>query len=131
MSILDTQVILYPQAMNHLLRSKTGPVGRDLHKRGMKVLVAAKAQVGVKTGKLKASINIDHGIDIRGQYVKIGSNARYALAHHEGTRPHVITPNRAQVLRFSSRGRIVYARAVMHPGTKPNKYLTDNLRLIR
>lgn len=131
MSVLDTRVVLYPQAMHRLVRSKTGPVGRDLHKRGMKVLLGAKAQVGVSTGKLKASINMEHGIDVRGQYVKIGSNLRYALAHHQGTRPHVITPQRAEMLRFSSRGRIVYARSVMHPGTKPNKYLTDNLRLIR
>jgi len=131
MEFLETRLILYPHAMNQLLRGKSGPVGRDLHKRGMKVLIGAKAQVGVKTGKLKASINMEHGLDIRGQYVKIGSNLRYARAHHEGTRPHVITPQRSQVLRFSSRGRVVYARSVLHPGTKPNRYLTDNLRLIR
>ena len=42
-----------------------------------------------------------------------------------------ITPDTAEVLRFSSRGRIVYTRVVRHPGTKPNKYLADNLYLIR
>jgi hypothetical protein len=25
----------------------------------------------------------------------------------------------------------MYAHAVMHPGTKPNRYLTDNLGLIK
>jgi hypothetical protein len=54
----------------------------------------------------------------------------------EGTRPHVIRPRRARMLRFATgyqakttpgvigsgpggaRGPVVYAKAVMHPGTK-------------
>jgi hypothetical protein len=52
------------------------------------------------------------------------------LMHHQGTRPHIIVPRRAQTLRFYSRGRIVYSKLVHHPGTKPNRYLTDNLRRV-
>jgi hypothetical protein len=60
----------------------------------------------------------------------IGSDNRIALMHHQGTRPHIIMPRRAQTLRFYSRGRIVYSKLVHHPGTKPNRYLTDNLRRV-
>lgn len=93
-------------------------------------MAAAKAQVGVRTGALRASIHMRHLRDSRSQYVKIGSKKKYAYMHHEGTKPHLITPNRAHVLRFVSRGRLVYAHAVRHPGTKANKFLSDNLRLV-
>ena len=72
-----------------------------------------------------------HARDIRGQYIRIGSAMNYALLHHEGSKPHMIKPDRAQVLRFTSRGRVMYAHSVMHPGTKPNRYLADNLGLIK
>lgn len=125
------KIIFRKAEVDRLLNSPTGEVGRHLSARGSLIVAAAKAQVGVQTGKLKASISMKHSRNAFGQQIKIGSPVKYALAHHEGTRPHVITPNRREFLRFSSRGRIVYARAVMHPGTKPNKYLTDNLYLIR
>ena len=90
----------------------------------------ARAQVGVRTGALRASIHMRHMRDTRGQYVKIGSPLNYALIHHEGSKPHLIKPNKAHVLRYVSKGRVMYAHAVMHPGTKPNRYLTDNLRAV-
>lgn len=117
--------------MDFLLKNPSGPVGRYLARKGRLVLAAAKAQVGVRTGALRASIHMRHLRDSRGQFVRIGSPLNYALAHHEGTRPHLITPNRAQVLRFTRGSAVIYAHAVMHPGTKPNRYLTNNLRLVR
>ena len=117
--------------LDNLLNSPKGEVGRYLFQRGTRILVAAKNQVGVKTGRLKASINMRQYRSVGGQSLKIGSPLSYALIHHEGTRPHIITPDRAEFLRFSSRGRMVYTRIVRHPGTKPNKYLADNLYLIR
>lgn len=124
------KVVLFDGPLDNLLNSPNGPVGRALKRKGRYVLMAAKRQVGVRTGALRASIHMRHLRDSRGQYVKIGSNLPYALAHHEGTRPHRITPDRAQALRFVQRGQIVFAHAVNHPGTKANKYLTDNLHLI-
>lgn len=117
--------------LDNLLNSPRGEVGRYLFERGTRILVAAKGQVGVKTGRLKASINMRQYRSVGGQSLKVGSPLNYALMHHEGTRPHIITPDRAEILRFSSRGRVVYTRVVRHPGTKPNKYLADNLYLIR
>jgi hypothetical protein len=100
--------------------------------RGRLVVLAAKRQVGVDTGALKGSIRMLHTRNAAGQYLKIGSDNKIALLHHKGSRPHLITP-RAQhgMLRFHSGGRVIYSRQVMHPGTRPNRYLTDNLKFIR
>lgn len=130
-SFSSATVIFRRGPLDNLLNSPRGEVGRYLFERGTRILVAAKGQVGVKTGRLKASISMRQYRSVGGQSLKIGSPLSYALIHHEGTRPHIITPNTAEVLRFSSKGRIVYTRVVRHPGTKPNKYLADNLYLIR
>jgi hypothetical protein len=121
--------IEFKPGMEQLLRSPQGAIGKDLRKRGLRVQAGAKAQVGVRTGALRASIHMRHMSDTRGQYVRVGSNLNYALAHHEGTSPHIIKPNRKHMLKFQTKGQIVFAHVVKHPGTKPNRYLTDNLRL--
>lgn len=53
---------------------------------------------------------------------RIWSNTRYALFVHEGTRPHAITAMRARVLANKKTGQM-FGRRVMHPGTKPNRFL--------
>ena len=40
----------------------------------------------------------------------------------DGTRPHVILPRRARHLRFVIGGRVIFARRVRHPGTRPNPF---------
>lgn len=107
-----------------------GQVGRYLARRGRRVRDAARRQVGVSTGALRASIHMRHYRDTRGQVIKIGSSLPYAKAHHNGTKAHVITPSKRRALRFFSKGVLIFTRSVMHPGTKPNRYLTDNLKLI-
>lgn len=114
-----------------MLTSKRGMVGLRLRLLGRRILAAAKRQVGVRSGALRASLHMRHFRDPRGQFIKIGSSLDYARLHHEGTRPHLILPRKRQILRFYSRGQVVRTHMVKHPGTKPNRYLTDNLRLIR
>lgn len=124
-------VVIRKAELDYLLNNPSGAVGRHLAKKGSAILVAARAQVGVRTGALRNSLHMRHLRDSRGQFVRVGSPLNYALAHHEGTKPHLITPNRAQVLRFVRGSTVVFAHSVMHPGTKPNRYLTDNLRLVK
>lgn len=116
--------------IKHLTRSPDGEVGQYLTKLGAKLTLLAKVQVGVDTGALKRSINYRLVKSSSGLGVRVGSDNRIALMHHQGTRPHIIVPRKAQTLRFYSRGRIVYSKLVHHPGTKPNRYLTDNLRRV-
>lgn len=123
-------VTFYPGALEFELDSSEGMVGRYLRARGEVVLVAARRQVGVDTGDLKASLKIIHSRGGPGQYLWIGSELDHALAHHEGTRPHIISARNQPFLRFSAGGRQIYTHTVNHPGTRPNRYLSDNLRLV-
>lgn len=129
--MVQSTVIFRKQTLDFTLNDPFGPVGRYLFKRGRAIVAAAKAQVGVDTGRLKASIHMRQERAPKGQLMRIGSPLSYALVHHEGSRPHLIVPNRAQVLRFTAGSRVIYTHAVRHPGTRPNRYLTDNLYLIR
>lgn len=128
---MATKVVFRKVTLDFYLNDPYGPVGRYMFTRGRAIMAAAKAQVGVNTGRLKNSIHMRQSRAPLGQTMTIGSPLSYALAHHEGTRPHIITPDKAEFLRFTSRSRVVYSRAVRHPGTKPNKFLADNLYLIR
>jgi hypothetical protein len=114
-----------------VLKAREGNVGRYLTKKATFVTLKAKAQVGVKTGALQRSINWSYGIKPSGPFVRIGSPLSYAYLHHEGSRAHIITPKVKKALKFSSKGAIIITQRVRHPGTKPNKYLTDNLRWFR
>ena len=120
---------LYKSQLDYLLDNPAGPVGRSLARRGQKVLAAAKRQVGVDTGRLQKSLRMTHERSSRGQFVRVGSRLNYALLHHQGTRPHIITPSRSQVMVFNKGTRVIYATSVRHPGTRANRYLTDNLYL--
>lgn len=123
------QVNFYQSEFDRFFNQPSGEVGRYLIRRGRLVQQAAKRQVGKRTGALRASIHMRHQRDTRGQYVWVGSTLPYALMHHEGTNPHMIFPNSAHRLVFMSKGKLVFAHAVAHPGTLPNKYLSDNLKL--
>jgi hypothetical protein len=112
----------------YLLKSPSGSVGRWLTRQAVLVTAKAKSQAGVKTGALKASINWSYGINPVGPFVKIGSSVSYAYVHHEGTKAHIITPRTNKSLKFSSKGAIIFTQRVRHPGTRPNRYLTDNLK---
>ena len=124
-------VVFRKAELDFMLNSPEGDVGKYLAKKGRLIMAAAKAQVVVRTGALRSSIHMRHLRDSRCQYVKIGSNLDYALLHHQGTKPHVIRPDRAKVLRFVRGSRIIYTTSVMHPGTKANRYLSDNLKLVK
>jgi hypothetical protein len=127
--IVRIDVNLFKPQMDMMLKQPQGEVGRYLHARGRAIQTAARAQVGVRTGALRASIMISQERAIGGQTMKVGSSLPYALMHHEGTRPRVIQARPGGMLRFTKGARVVYTRQVMHPGTRPNKFLSDNLYL--
>jgi hypothetical protein len=126
----SSKFVFRKPVIDNFLDKPGGEVGRYLARMGRQIEFAAKRQVGVSTGALRSSIHMRHFTDPRGQYVRIGSPLRYARAHHEGTKPHLIKPNTAQMLRFVTKGQIVFAHMVRHPGTPANRYLTDNMRRI-
>ena len=122
-------IVVYNPQLTYMLKGQGGLVDRDMRRRAIVVQGAARASVGVRTGVLKASIHTRRTLRATGFQYEVGSAVKYALTHHEGAAPHIIIANRAQTLRFTSGGRVVYARTVAHPGTRANRYLKDNLYL--
>lgn len=127
---MATIFVPYPGVFDNFINNPGGEVGRWLYRKGLRIKGAARRQVGVRTGALRASIHMRHSRDPRGQFLKIGSQKTYARMHHDGTLPHLIVPKKRTHLRFFSKGFMVYTHLVRHPGTKPNRYLTDNLKII-
>jgi hypothetical protein len=134
-----------PREVAAFLNSESGPVFRWFVIAGDKVKAEAQRRVGVyepppegpqrarRPGTLRDSIVKRVVRGGAGFVIEVGSEDEIALWHHEGTVPHVIVPVRAPRLVFwSSRaGRVVYATRVNHPGTQPNRYLTDALAVLR
>ena len=120
----------YRSVIHYEMYNRYGLVARYLHKIANRINMGAKAQVGVETGRLRKSIKITHFQAPFGAAVKIGSDVHYALLHHEGSKPHLITPKEKNgVLVFTKGAKMVVTKRVMHPGTKPNRYLSDQLRI--
>jgi hypothetical protein len=108
-----------PAVLRRLLEAPSGPVGRDLRRRGTSVQNRAKILAGAKravdTGRLRSSIEVtDPRSHPRGQVVSVGSNLKYALAVHEGSGS-----------KYAPRSwRIAHARGRPVP---PRRYLTEAL----
>lgn len=121
---MSINVTLDNRAMNQLLNSPKGPVGKYLRIIANKILAEARGLVGVRTGALKRSLTVRQGVRGNVQFVSVGSNLPHALMHHEGTKSHRINALPGRTMRFNVGGRVVYAQRVNHPGTSPRKYLT-------
>jgi hypothetical protein len=140
-------VVINPTALQALLTGTNGPVVRDLLRRADRVKAQAQRLVGVyvpppagpqrtnrRPGTLRDSIvvRLARG-GPQGVSAIVGSEDPIALWHHEGTVPHVIVPRRRRWLVFYWRrvGAVVFAKRVNHPGTRPNRFLTNALPAAR
>lgn len=108
-----------------------GTVGAYMRRLSREMKTFSQKKVGVRTGRLRASIHENHYRWTRGQAFTLGSDLHYALLHHTGARPHVIRSRHGRMLKFVVNGRVVYARQVLHPGIRPNHYLSDALILVK
>lgn len=116
-----------PVGWKEFTASPKSPIFKDIDSRGHRLHNLAVRQVGKKTNKLATSITTRTTVDLLGIVNTTGSDNPIALIHHNGSRAHEIRPRRAKVLRFVQNGRVRYAHRVWHPGTRPNRYLTDNM----
>ena len=93
------------------------------------VVARAKVLVPVDTGRLRASIRVERRsfFGLRQRWT-VGSDVEYAPMVNDGTKPHIIRPKRAQVLRFKVGGKTVFARVVHHPGTRARPFLDRALQ---
>lgn len=73
-----------------------------------------------RTGNLRRSIDRRVFSAARG-IVFVGE--KYGKWVEFGTDPHIIRPKNAKVLAFKVNGRMVFARKVNHPGSRPYPYM--------
>lgn len=132
---------LHSAPLEFFLRSPSGPVARDLVKRGLRVRTRARRNLGgstgsgpkrVDTGVLRSTIYAELVTERGDLRVRVGSRVRYAYWVHEGTgiygpRKARIYPKRAAYLRWKNKatGKYVYARSTK--GMKPNRFLVNAL----
>lgn len=127
MFTVSTSFSLDRTRVQRMLRLPGGMVYRNMERRVRRVEAEAIRRAPGSMGTtIRAQIRRGPGGEFQGVI-----NVRHpaALFVTGGTRPHRITPRRpGGVLRFTVNGRVVYARYVNHPGTKPNSFLRDALR---
>lgn len=81
-------VRVFDSRINQLFHAPDGPTGTRLYQLGVRVQNAARQRAPVDTGRLRSSIATTRP-EARGDrtlVVRIGSNVRYAIFVHEGTR---------------------------------------------
>lgn len=134
------RVIIDPVVLANYLRSPNGPVTELLIRRATRVQEAAVNQIRLGSVRGGGRPNLRSTVLKRvlpdpaaggAPMVRVGSDSPIALLHHEGTRPHIIRPRNTAYLKFFSNrsNDYVFAKVVHHPGTKPNRFLTDNIHL--
>ncbi len=128
-SLSTVEFTPFDPVIRQYVYGKDDDPGKEMWRRGTAVWAAARGQVGVDTGSLRDAIRVNWSRDALGYYIDVSANHRLAVIHHEGTRPHQIRPRTHKALRMPTAGGMVYATRVNHPGTRPNRFLTDPLRL--
>jgi HK97 gp10 family phage protein len=74
-----------------------------------------------QTGNLRRSILKGR---VTWDYGEVGTNEAYAQAVEFGSKAHTIVPKGKRFLAFKGRdGRMIFARKVNHPGSKPYPYM--------
>lgn len=120
-------VTIYYDRVNHLLRAPTGLVRPYIEGKAREVVALSKIQVGVKTGALRSSISYTMGPVGAEASATVKASDWKALLHHEGSRPHTIRSS-TKKLSIPGGGTVYYRKTINHPGTRPNRYLTDSLK---
>ena len=132
----DVKFVVNERGFNDAFQSWDGMTGRFIAQKAETLESLARLSAGYDSGALVGAIDTDYGKTAKGDLeAKTGAHPHadlgvgYAVFHHEGTKPHEIRPRRpGGVLKFRTRGIVVFATRVWHPGTTPAKYLTRWLK---
>lgn len=128
---VSVRIEINGSALNRLLRSPTGPVARDMLRRGQRVQTAARRRINSRTGQLARSIEVSIVIADGAAGARIGTDLYYARFVHDGTgiygpsrRP--IKPTRRRALAFGN-GVVVASSS----GQRGTHFLRNALRAAR
>lgn len=85
-----------------------------------RAVALTRDEAPARTGELRRGIHAS----IRRNPIRLDvfSPVPYTTYVLKGTKPHTIFPRFARVLRFAVGGKIVFARRMRHPGTRPNRF---------
>lgn len=108
-------------ALNKLDLIAVARVAQAVRDTALAVERDAKLLAPVRTGRMRS--NIGTQFYENGLAAEVGTNIEYAPPVEFGTGPRIIRPVRAQALRFTAGGRVVFAKRVNHPGTKARPFL--------
>ena len=110
----------------------------DLREYGRTLRSKIQEEAPKKTGTLASTVRINTrkgGTKEVHLEVTMGNKSRPEVVVKTvlfGSKRHMIYPRKAKVLRFvSSGGKVVFAKKVNHPGTKPNNFLERALALTK
>lgn len=127
---MAVKMIIDGAVLAEMLHGPGGAVATYMIGRAQVVQNAAVIQCPKRTNKLSESIVKRFADSPMGFTVTIAALQPYAVFVHEGTKPHQILPKKpGGTLHFMIGGQDVFAKSVSHPGTRPNKFLSDNLHL--
>ncbi|MGC4947698.1 hypothetical protein ACLQ2N_16070 [Streptomyces sp. DT224] len=122
---MSVEMRVDPGAITRLLRLRNGRAGRRLAERTERVARIAEREAPGSMGSYITWKVVDGPNGLQGVILCDHPAVHYVL---NGTRPHIIRPRRKKALRFEVGGRVVFARVVHHPGTKPNDFMKRALR---
>lgn len=125
---MSVEVRVEPGRIARLLRARGGIAHRKVSQRTERVARIAEQEAPGSMGEYITWKVVEGARGLEGVIVCDHHAVHYVL---NGTRPHLIRPRRAKVLRFVVDGRVVFTQLVRHPGTKPNDFLGRALRLGR
>jgi hypothetical protein len=135
-------VVLDRRTIKELLESPAGPVANDLKRRAEQVRKAARRLAPVDNGTLKNSISWEMRIEGGQLVARVGTNIKYALPVHEGSKAYTLRPRNKKALAFSKwpnapagmrrskRGNYVF-RSVRIPARAGRPFLRDALSAAR
>lgn len=122
---MPVSVRIDQNALQRLLNAIGGPGDRFLRRKAERVADLAR-EYATGHGSIPDGIVVGPIID---GTVKVISTNPHSVLVHEGSVPHPIRPRRqGGWLRFTVGGRVVFARAVSHPGYRGDPFLTRALR---
>jgi len=112
--------------LQRMLRSPTGPIGRDIERRASLVAQDARSRApGSMPQHIPAPEMGRTGVEVSAVISCNHPAVHYVL---KDTRPHPIRPiPPKRALRFTVGGRITFAKHVNHPGTTAQPFLQDAL----
>jgi hypothetical protein len=115
---------------NELRRVGRVATGRKVAKVTRQTLNRARVLSPFDQGNLRGAHTMSLSAPVGKAFVRgrVLVRVRYAMAVHEGAKPHIIRPRKKKALKFKMGGYTVIVKSVRHPGNKARPWLMTALQ---